>query len=139
VLQNSLRTEKDVELSFKIANDISEACLFDRGRIQQVTANLIGGNGEDSLMQGVTWENELKLSADYGAKNKEYTLFILTLLLLQFCKLGRIGLSRLDYLALRLRGLKVCVGCNNKPSCLLIYRRWRALDPTTGFSKMCKS
>ncbi len=47
--------EKDEEFSFKIANDISEAslfdrgriiseaCLFDRGRIQQITANLIGG------------------------------------------------------------------------------------------------
>jgi hypothetical protein len=34
--------EKDVDLSFKIANDIPEACLFDRGRIQQITANLIG-------------------------------------------------------------------------------------------------
>jgi hypothetical protein len=30
-----------------------------------------------------------------GFGGKEYTLFILTLLLLQFCKLGRIGLSRI--------------------------------------------
>jgi hypothetical protein len=42
-------SEKYVELSFKIANDISEACLFDRGRIQQITANMIGGIGSSCI------------------------------------------------------------------------------------------
>jgi hypothetical protein len=32
--------EKDVVLGFKIDNDIREVCLFDRGRIQQIAANL---------------------------------------------------------------------------------------------------
>jgi hypothetical protein len=28
-------------------------------------------DGEDSLMEGVIWQNELKLSANYGAEKKE--------------------------------------------------------------------
>jgi signal transduction histidine kinase len=85
--------EKNVELSFKIDNDIPEACLFDRGRIQQITANLISNaikfvshdgmgkvdvsvenlvDGEDVLMEGMAWQNELKLSADVGTKKKDF-------------------------------------------------------------------
>jgi signal transduction histidine kinase len=84
--------EKNVELSFKIDNAIPEACLFDRGRIQQITANLISNaikfvshdgmgkvdvsienlvDGEDVLMEGVTWQNELKLSSNVGPKKKD--------------------------------------------------------------------
>jgi signal transduction histidine kinase len=87
--------EKSVELSFKIDNDVPEACLFDRGRIQQITANLISNaikfvshdgmgkvdvsvenlvDGEDILMEGVTWQSQFKLSADVGPKKKDSLL-----------------------------------------------------------------
>ena len=43
------------------------------GKVDVTVENLV--DGEDSLMEGVTWKNELKLSANYGAKKKEDFFF----------------------------------------------------------------